>query len=284
MTRPGGGEVAVARRLPERWTRLVVGAACGLALAALAVSSAFAEGGHARITLGTNSASPGAAIQGAGSGFSPTGSAVQISFNSVDGPTLWTGRPAGNGTVSFSFTVPNAPPGSYPIVATQSLEDGSPAPGTPARTTLVVAAATPAPTPEASLVPTQPAQVAPAPHADPPAATPAPPDPTAAPADPTAAPADPTTAPADPTAAATPSPSPAPAFSGVRPRPPQVSTLWRVGGADPSWITGFAVSTAISQTTSPLVPLGAGVAIACSTLATAMTLRRRSDSIRQSLG
>lgn len=247
----------MARRWPERWLRLVVGAACGVVFAALAVSTAFADPGHARISLGSSSAPPGAAVDGSGSGFSASGSAVQITFGGPSGPALWEGAPAANGSISFSFTVPNAAPGSYSIVATQSQGGSGPVSGTSARTTLVVTAATDPPTPGTSLVPTQPQP------ADPPA--------------PSTAPASPSAAPADPAAGAAPTPTATPAFSSVRPRPPQVATLWRVGGADPSWMTGFAVSAAVSQTTSPLVPLGAGVAIVVSTLATGLTLRWRSD-------
>lgn len=241
-----------------------MGAACAVVLAALAVSTAFADRGHARISLATGSAPPGAPVGGSGSGFSPTGSAVQISFDSASGPTLWTGMPGADGTFGFSFTVPNAPPGSYSIVATQS-QNGGPVPGTPAHATLVVTAVADPPTAGPLLVPTQPAPPA-APTDPPQPATPAQTDPPVASPDPTPAPADPTAAPA---------PTLSPAHAGSRPRPPQVASLWRVGGADPSWMTGFAVSAVVTQETSPLVPLGAGVAIVVSVVATGVTLRRR---------
>lgn len=240
----------MTRRFVQQWTPRVAGAACAVVFAACAAITVHADPGHARISLQPASAVPGADVGGSGSGFLPSAT-VQVSFGSATGPVLWTGTPDTSGAIAFSFTVPNAPPGTYWIVAGQSYANGNPVPGNPARASLdVLAAATapPAPAPSTAPAPTPPAPT------DDPAATPTP----------TPTPLALSLSPATP-----------PPHGNGRPRPPQVASLWRVGGADPSWMTSFAVSSVVVPAdTPPVVPLGAGIGIVLGIVAIHLAFRQ----------
>jgi hypothetical protein len=63
---------------------------------------------------------------------------VTLRFNGRNGRVLWQGRPATNGRITGTFAVPQAAPGYYVIVATQTGPDGRPAGGTPGRAPLKI--------------------------------------------------------------------------------------------------------------------------------------------------
>ncbi|MGH9179607.1 MAG: hypothetical protein ACRD0N_13760 [Acidimicrobiales bacterium] len=117
---------------------------CAL-LVALPLAAAFACAYQATLTLSPSQAEPGAQVAGSGANFSnshggaPLAEPVVVRFGSA-GPVVWSGRPAADGTISFSFTVPGVPPGEHLVVATQTNADGEPAPGTPAKALLTVTA------------------------------------------------------------------------------------------------------------------------------------------------
>ena len=122
-------------------------ASIGVAIAAAVltyVSAAFACGPVASLKLGSSAAPPGAQVNATGSGFSnsyggaPSAEPVVVQWDSRTGPVLWSGRPDATGAISFTFTVPSAPPGDHNVIATQTNADGEPAPGTPARAVLTV--------------------------------------------------------------------------------------------------------------------------------------------------
>ena len=163
-----------------------------LAVVVLPLASAFACVDLATIELAQGEARPGDQVAGTGKGFAddhggaPGPEPVVVRFGSATGSVVWSGRPAADHTIAFSFTVPAVPPGEYLIVAMQTTADGTPAPGTPARDVLTVVAApevtttttatTSPPTTAAVTVP--PAGPAPtAPPAEAPPATAAPPTP-----------------------------------------------------------------------------------------------------------
>ena len=132
-------------------------AGIGVAIAGAAavltyVSAAFACGPVASLTLGSSAAPPGAQVNATGSGFSnshggaPSAEPVVVQWDSRTGPVLWSGRPDAAGAISFTFTVPSAPPGDHNVMATQTNADGEPAPGTPARAVFTVLEPPPMPT------------------------------------------------------------------------------------------------------------------------------------------
>ena len=197
------------------------------------------------IVLKSSSATPNATVAGFGIGFSPSGAAVQVHFSSGDGPTLWSGVPGGSGAFAFSFTVPNVSEGAYRVVATQNDSQGNPIAGTPVTAPLRVSVAiTSAPaSPAPSQDDTPPTQI-PVPVQQQQQLVPQPAPVKAAPVTHSVA-----AAPPPAPAAAAPAPPPAPIASQPTPlfRPPQVSSLWRVGGAVPQ----------VSPTMAPIVPASA---------------------------
>ncbi|MBA2725044.1 MAG: hypothetical protein H0U53_03560 [Actinobacteria bacterium] len=108
-----------------------------------AAATAYACTASASIILDDKAAVlPGQVVQGSGEGFNATDAAgeVAVHFNSLSGDVVWSGSPAGDGTISFSFTVPEeAEAGHYTITATQYLTSTRQlVPGTPARDVLRV--------------------------------------------------------------------------------------------------------------------------------------------------
>lgn len=143
------------RLSPRRWAGLV---AIGTLLAGLG-ATAYACANLATINLSVGSGRPGTAVTFTGSAFAvpraSTGRAptpVVVHWQWEDGPVLAEVVPDRYGTISASFTVPDARPGTYIIIATQETprpvpgapEDQPPAyfaePGTPARASFEVLA------------------------------------------------------------------------------------------------------------------------------------------------
>lgn len=96
--------------------------AAGAAILAGAVV-AFACTAGASIRLNqTGGFLPGETVTGSGTLFSTVAGSgpVQIHWNSMQGPVLWSGAPSASGTVQFTFTTPGVPAGYYFVGATQS--------------------------------------------------------------------------------------------------------------------------------------------------------------------
>lgn len=215
-------------------SRLALIAFGAVAVPLLAASIAYACGALATLSVHPGSGDAGAQVEGFGRGFSsthggaPSAEPVVVRFNSRSGPVLWSGHPAANGNISFSFTVPNTSPGSYTIIATQNNADGQPVAGTPARASFTVTGTpAPAPAPAQQAAPSDPAPAAapapapaasasPAPSASPARAT------ATAPRTRTATRPAPAAAPA-PAVAPAPAPAPATAPEEVTAPAPQVA-------------------------------------------------------------
>ena len=99
------------------------------------VATAFACANLASAKLNRAAASPGTTVSFMGRNFNSNAAAspVAIRWNGRAGEVLATARPARTGKVSTTFKVPNARPGYYIIVATQTGPNGKPASGTPGR-------------------------------------------------------------------------------------------------------------------------------------------------------
>jgi hypothetical protein len=102
------------------------------------VSTAWACGRLATLRLSSASAKPGQELTGFGGNYNSlaTSSDVTVRLGGRSGSVLWQGRAGQNGAISPAFTVPRLKAGYYPIVATQSLANGTPAAGTPGRAVL----------------------------------------------------------------------------------------------------------------------------------------------------
>lgn len=112
-----------------------------LALVPLAVAAtAFACARLATLKLDRTAGKAGKTVTVTGRNFNanPAASTVQVRFNSRRGDVLWEGRPDAKGKVVGTFSVPDARPGYYVVVATQQLANGAPAAGTPGRASLKV--------------------------------------------------------------------------------------------------------------------------------------------------
>ncbi|MBV8526741.1 MAG: hypothetical protein JOZ75_00345 [Candidatus Dormibacteraeota bacterium] len=233
------------------WVRLAA-AAVGAVAAAVVVVTVIAAPASAHVTLNTGSAATGSTVDGAGAGFSPRGSAVELRLDRPTGSALWSGAPDRSGSIAFSFTVPAAKAGSHRVVATQTDRDGQPVDGTPATAPLEVTSAPPSDAVTQSPPPQdqqgdqqkQPGSQSQVPV---PLVTTAPGVPGAL-----AAPAVPVPAPA-PAAAAPPAAAPPVVFSlpahevtHLTNPPPQVATLWRFDGAVPSATTASVAVTALA--------------------------------------
>jgi hypothetical protein len=109
-----------------------------LAIPLAVAATAFACGSLATLKLNRATATAGANVKAVGGNFnsSPRASTVQLRFNGRNGQILWEGRPATSGRLIGTFAVPDARPGYYVIVATQTGPDGRPAAGTPGRAPL----------------------------------------------------------------------------------------------------------------------------------------------------
>src|SRR5688500_16246323 len=109
----------------------VLAAIVALAIPLGIVATAFACGSLATLKLNRATATAGNDVKATGGNFntSPRASTVQLRFNSRNGRVLWEGRPAASGRFTANFTAPDARPGYYVIVATQTGPDGRPAAG-----------------------------------------------------------------------------------------------------------------------------------------------------------
>ena len=103
------------------------------------VATAFACANLATVKLDRAGATAGTKVSFVGRNFntSPAASPVQVRWNGRSGKVLYEGRPIGN-KVRGTFTVPDAAPGYYVIVATQLGPNGRIASGTPGRAPLKV--------------------------------------------------------------------------------------------------------------------------------------------------
>ena len=104
------------RRHPALWFAAMT---CVVAAAVTGALTVLACGALAVVTVTPTAGPPGATINVAGSGFSPPGGIVTATFN---GPStvLWSGLQQPNGTIAFSFTVPNRSPGVYYLKFTEA--------------------------------------------------------------------------------------------------------------------------------------------------------------------
>ncbi|HVL97626.1 MAG TPA: hypothetical protein VM266_17360 [Solirubrobacteraceae bacterium] len=120
----------------RRLITLVVVAAVAVPLAVAA--TAFACARLATLKLDRAGGTPGDRVTAVGRNFNSTASSspVSIRFNSRNGRVLWEGRPDAQGRFRGTFEIPRGRAGHYVILATQSLANGSPAPGTPGRAPL----------------------------------------------------------------------------------------------------------------------------------------------------
>lgn len=103
-----------------RWTIVFATVLAGVALSVAAVAYACTPGSS--VTLDQEAGVAGSNVDGAAEGFNSGAVAqpVEIRFNSLDGPVVWSGVPNSAGKVLFSFRVPEVEPGTYTVVATQS--------------------------------------------------------------------------------------------------------------------------------------------------------------------
>ena len=121
---------------PRRTLFLVASAAvAGLAVPA---TLAFACTGAQWITLSPNAGPPGTSVILTGHLFQSGASPVTVRWLGMSGPVLWSGPPATDGTIRFSFVVPSAPPGYDYINSYQYDAQGQPEPGSPAHTSFQV--------------------------------------------------------------------------------------------------------------------------------------------------
>lgn len=107
----------------------------GVAVPLAIVSIAFACGRLATLHLTPNPVKQSGELSGYGRNFNttPTASPVTLRLDSRTGRVLWSGRPLPNGTINPRFSLPRVRSGYHTILAVQTLQNGSPAPGTPAR-------------------------------------------------------------------------------------------------------------------------------------------------------
>ena len=143
------------RLSPGRWAVLVAIGAFVVGVGA----SAFACANLATLNLSVGAARPGTTITFTGAGFAVprantglTPTPVVVHWEREEGPIIAEVVPDRYGTISAEFTVPDAQPGTYIIVASQKTarrpagapEDQAPAyfaePGTPARASFEVLA------------------------------------------------------------------------------------------------------------------------------------------------
>jgi len=107
------------------------------------VATAFACANLAALKLDHAGASPGTQVAFKGRNFNnnAAASAVQLRWNSRTGQILGEARAGAGGKINGIFTVPQARPGYYIIVATQTGPNGKIASGTPGRAPLKIRAA-----------------------------------------------------------------------------------------------------------------------------------------------
>jgi hypothetical protein len=118
----------------------------GAAVSLIAVSTAWACGVLATVTLDKTSAAPGSVVNFTGKNYNSTAAfgPVQLHLNTRTAPALPTTpatiTPVGSNRISGSFTLPaGLSPGWYAVLATQyNATTGAPKSGTPGRTSIRV--------------------------------------------------------------------------------------------------------------------------------------------------
>lgn len=126
--------------MPSTRRRLAVLATVGVVGAPLAVvATAFACANLATLKLDRAGATTGTQVSFVGRNFNSNAAAspVAVRWNSRSGQVLFQGRPVA-GKLRGTFTVPNARPGYYIVVATQTAPNGRIASGTPGRAPIKV--------------------------------------------------------------------------------------------------------------------------------------------------
>jgi hypothetical protein len=121
----------------------VLGAAGVAGGTMLFAAAAWACTNLSTLNLSNATGAPGSQVTVTGSSFTPSAAGqvappVVLHFNSLTGPALATTHPNAAGDITATFTVPQAQPGDYVIVATQTTAKGTPEFGTPARASLVI--------------------------------------------------------------------------------------------------------------------------------------------------
>lgn len=247
--------------------RLVVALAAAAAPFVAVAAIAYACTALATMDTDRKAAHAGEQVDGTGRGFSasPTASAVEIHFNARDGAVLWSGSPDLSGNIAFSFTVPQADPGQYVLIATQT-NNGNPVGGTPARSSFEILAPAPA------AAEPQPAPAAPAEQPAQPAPQPAP----AAPAPSQQAPA--TEQPAAAPAPASPAPAQAPAEApALEPAPAVAPNLSPVPVEAPARQTMAAADSGDDSSVLALGLVGVGLLLSMAAAAFVVAGRLRPD-------
>jgi hypothetical protein len=108
-----------------------------LLAAAATAAVAYACTNLATLNLSQGAGAPGTSFTATGSSFAPS-APVQLHWNSLTGPVLAKAMASPTGSIAATAAIPSsATPGAYVIVATQMVK-GSPAFGTPARSTFQV--------------------------------------------------------------------------------------------------------------------------------------------------
>lgn len=115
-----------------------------MAIPLTVVATAYACANLMSAKLNRAAASPTTQVQFMGRNFNSNAaaSAVSIRWNGRNGKVLFAGRPSRDGKLSTKFTVPEAKPGYYMVLATQIGPNGKPAAGSPARAVLRVVRST----------------------------------------------------------------------------------------------------------------------------------------------
>lgn len=127
--------------LPGTRRKFAVLASIGvLGIPLAVVATAFACANLATMKLNRANATPGTQVSFVGRNFNSNAAAspVAVRWNGRSGPVLFEGRPTA-GKLRGTFTVPNAKPGYYIVVATQTGPNGRIASGTPGRAPLKIA-------------------------------------------------------------------------------------------------------------------------------------------------
>lgn len=126
--------------------------AAGFAAMGFEAIDAFACTGAQWITLTPNSGVAGASVTFTGHLFQSGSTPVTVRWNGLSGPVLWSGPVASDGTVTFTFVVPQQQPGWNYINAYQYNAQGNPVLGSPAHVSFHLTPP-PATPPQQALVP-----------------------------------------------------------------------------------------------------------------------------------
>lgn len=203
---------------------------------------------------------PGSTVEGTGKGFSAASpNEVEIRFDKRDGEVLWHGRPSPQGTVNFSFKVPNVPSGQYVILGVQNDASGNPVAGSPARMSLEIQG--PPPSGSSSPAPATAPEQAPTPAASPAPASSAAPARERAVAPAVASPVAPATASEVPALAPAPETAPVPAPA-----------------ATPGMKRTMTVPSGSGSLLLPLALVGAGILLTMGAAAYALSSRREAPT------